>query len=146
MSKGITITEECHVLNLLPPIDTDGTAREGYFSMGNYAHATIVVASGVIGNTATVTVFESDDTSGGNEAAIDFKRSADGGALAWIGNASGFATGTDDNQFSVIEIDASQLASNRPCVGVKITNAAAHLVTFIVILSGSRYAQAVTSA
>ena len=152
MSKGITIAEQCHIVNALAPVDIGGAAKTSdYFSMANYAHATIIVTCGAVTNAATITLFESDDLAGNATTAIDFKYAQETtaagdtlGALAWVGATTGISTGTNNGTIHVIEIDASQLTDGYPCLVVKTTNAGANLISVVAILSGSRYAEDVT--
>lgn len=146
-AKGITISEECHIVNALAPVDIGGAAKTSkYFHVKNHAHVTIIVTCGVVGNAATITVEESDDSSGSNTNAIDFKYAQETtaagdtlGALAWVGATTGISTGTNNGTIHVIEIDASQLTDGYPYLVVKTTNAAANLISVVAILSGSRY-------
>ena len=151
-AKGITIAEECHIVNALAPVDIGGAAKTSdYFSLEKYAHATIIVTCGVVGNAATITVEESDDASGSTTSAIDFKYAQETtaagdtlGALAWVGATTGISTGTTNGTIHVIEIDASQLTDGYPYLVVKTTNAAANLISVVAILSGARYQEDVT--
>lgn len=148
-AKGITIAEECHVVNALAPIDIGGGAKvSDYFSLGKYSHASIIITCGIVGNTAQITVEESDDKDGSSTSAIDFKfaqeLTAAGdtlGALAFVGGTGGIATGTNNGTIHVIEIDASQLSDGFPYLVVKMTGAAANLTSCLVVLSGNRYAE-----
>ena len=146
--KGIVIAEQCHVVNALPPIDVGGGAKTSdYFSLKNYAHASIIVTMGVVTNDTLITVEESDDSSGSNTTAIAFARyeekTAAGDTLSTrtATAAAGFQTGTNNSTTFVIEIDASQLTDGYPYLVVKTDNAAAALISVVAILSGSRYAK-----
>ena len=58
---------------------------------------------------------------------------------------AGFATSTNDNVTYVIEIDATQLTQGYPYLVLKMTDpGAATLASAVAVLSGNRYAQAVT--
>lgn len=150
--KGITIAEQCHVINALGPVDIGGVVKESdYWSMENYAHATIIVTAGVVTNAPTITVYESDDLAGSNETAIAFdyyeETTAAGDTLA--ARASALAAGrtfpsTANSVTLVIEIDASQLSDGYPCMVVKTDTAAACLIAVTVILSGARYQKEIT--
>ncbi len=150
--KGTTIAEEFHVVNALAPVDIGGVAKvSDFFSLKNYAHASITVTCGVVGNAATITVEESDDLAGNDTTAIDFKYAqeltAGGdtlGALAWVGATTGISTGTNNGTIHQIEIDASQLTDGYPNLVVKMTNAAANLISVLVVLSGARYQSDIT--
>ena len=45
--KGITVSEQAHVVNILPPIDINGAGFAfDYYSLKNYAHASIILTLG----------------------------------------------------------------------------------------------------
>ena len=153
MSKGITITEECHVVNLVPPVNIDtGGGFDEAVHLGNYAHCTFVCSSGAITNATTLTVAACTDSGGTSPTALDFKYSREVtgssdvfSALTWKGDTSGIATGTQDGSTHVIEIDASELPDGKPWLELSASNPGAdHFMGVIAILSGSRYAGAVT--
>jgi len=150
--KGITIAEQCHVVNGIEPVDIGGVAKvTDYWSMEKYAHATIIVQLGAVTNAPTITVFESDDLAGSNEAAIVFayyaEVTADGDILTvrTAATTAGYTfPATTNNVMLVIEVDASQLSEGYPCMCVKTDTAAACLVSAAVILSGARYKSEIT--
>ena len=151
--KGTTIAEQMHVVNIIPPVDINGGAVESdYWSMELYQHATIILTLGATGAASTVTLFESDDNDGTAETAIGFdyyaEETAAGdtlGARTTVAN-TGFGThATIDNITYVIEVDASELSDGYPYLVLKMSNpAVATLVSAVAVLSGARYAQAVT--
>ena len=150
--KGTTIAEEMHVVNILAPIDINGGAVESdYWSMELYQHATILLTMGVTGAASTITVFQSDDLGGTAEAAVAFDYYAEEtdqgdtlGARTAATNA-GFDTSTTDNVMYVIEYDAQALADGYPCMVLKLSDPGVSTITSaVVVLSGARYAQAVT--
>ena len=127
--KGITIAEECHVVNATAPIDINGAgASSDVFSLKNYAHATIICTLGVTGAAATLTVKECDDFTPSNSAAIPFdhyaETTAGGDTLATRASATsaGITTSTNDGIMYVIEIDASQLTDGYPNLQVCISD------------------------
>jgi hypothetical protein len=146
--KGITIAEECHVVNATPPVDINGAgASSDVFSLENYAHATIICQLGVTGAAATITVEECDDFVPSDSAAIAFDHYAEetpgGDTLDARASASvaGITISTEDSIMYVIEIDASQLTDGYPNLRVVVSDpAAATLFSCLVILSGSRFA------
>lgn len=153
MSKGITITEECHIVPLVGPVDLEGPdGFTEYVHMGDYAHATFVVMGGVIANEITVTLAACDDDQGGNPVALDFKFAHERtgssdvfSALAWVGGTGGVATGTVDGSTHVVEIDASQLPAGKPWIRISGSDpSGSHFASVVAILSGSRYAGTVT--
>jgi hypothetical protein len=151
-SKGINIVEECHVVNILPPLDIDAAAQTSdYFSMAKYQHASIIIQLGVTGAASTITVEESDDNAGSNTTAIAFsywkEETAGGDTLSTkqAATTAGFATSTNDGIFYVIEIDASQLSDGFPYLVVKSTDpGAATFGSMVAVLSGNRYSEDVT--
>ena len=150
--KGITVAEECHVVNIIPPIDINGAgATSDYFSTANYQHARIILTLGVTGAATTFTVEESDDSSGSNTTAIAFdyyaETTAAGDTLGarTAATTSGIAASTNDSITYVIEIDASELTDGYPYLVLKLSDpSAATLASAVAVLSGARYAQAVT--
>jgi len=150
--KGFNLAEGGHVVNITPPIDINGTgATSDYFSLENYSHVDIIVQLGVTGAATTITVEESDDLSGSNTTAIAFgyyaETTAAGDTLGALtaATSSGITGSTNDGVFYVISIDADQLTDGYPCLVVKASDpSAATLYSAVAILSGSRYAQAVT--
>lgn len=144
---GITVAEEAHVVNALPPVDVNGAVWDtDYFSLEKYQHATIILTLGVTGAATTVTVLEASDSSGTGATAIAFdlasETTAAGDTLgALTATAStGFATSTNDNITYVIEIDAQQLTDGKPWLKVHGTDpSAATLVSCVAVLSGARY-------
>ena len=146
---GITIAEELHVVNILPPVDLNGSAKNSdVFDMENYAHATIIIQAGVTGAAFTVTVEECDDFVPTTVTAIAYavyKEETDAGDTLGVRTAvaaAGFAASLNNNIMYVIEIDARQLTDGRAKLRVAFTDpAAATVASAVAILSGSRYAQ-----
>lgn len=147
---GINIAEECHVVNATPPIDINGAAATSdYWSMENYAHASIICTFGVTGAASAITVEESDDLSGSNTTAITFdfyaEETAAGDTLTRGTAAASITTSTNNSITYVIEVDAAELTDGYPCMCVKAADpSAATLYSAVVILSGPRYADATT--
>ena len=145
--KGITLSQECKIINALGPVDVGGAAKTtDYWSMEDYAHATIIVTTRVVTNDVLLKIYESDNLSGSTKSFIDFKYAqeltAAGdtlAALAWVGAATGLQTGTNNTTTTVIEIDASQLTDGYPCMALLTDNAGNALIAVTVILSGARY-------
>jgi hypothetical protein len=147
-AKGITLAEEGHFVNIIPPIDINGAgATSDYFHVKDAAHATILLQLGVTGAASTVTLYESDDDSGTTETAIAFnyyaETTAAGDTLGarTAATTSGFATSTNDNVMYVIEVDASELTDGKPYLALKMSDpSAATVVGASAILTGRRYA------
>ena len=149
MSKGFHAAIHGHVVNILPPVDINGGAVvSDYFKMGNHAHASIILTLGVTGAASTITLLNSDDNAGGNEATIAFEvykeETAAGdtlGARVSVA-AAGFATSTNNSIMYVIEIDTSFQTVDRPYLVLKLSDpASATLASAVAVLSGSRFAQ-----
>ena len=148
MSRSINIAEECHVINLIAPIDINGAgASSEVFSLGNYAHASIIVQLGVTGAATTLTIEECDNITPTTDTPIVFnywaEATAGGDTLAVKAAAEvgGIALSTNDGVFYVIEIDAAQLAAGYPYLQIELSDpSAATLASAVAILSGSRYA------
>lgn len=146
--KGITIAEQCHVVNILPPQDVDTGKTSDVFSLQDYAHATIIVTAGSTNADAgNITIEECDDFTPTNDTAIDFyyyeETTAGGDTLSERKKAEA-ATGIDvsgnDNITYVIEIDASQLSEGYPNLVLKWSDpGGATLGSAVAILSGARY-------
>lgn len=148
-AKGVLIPEEGHVVNILPPVDINGSAQTSdYFCLKNYQHVDIILTLGVTGAASTVTVEESDDASGSNTTAIAFsyyaETTAAGDTLGdrTAATTAGFATSTNDSVTYVISIDASQLTDGYPYLVLKMSDpSAATLASAVAVLSGARYQQ-----
>jgi hypothetical protein len=164
--NGFNVAEEGHVAVILPPISiTGGTGLiNPAFSMKNYKHASILIASGAEAtqDTATITVSLCSTAAGGSPVAIPFNYyfQAAGGAgndvLGSIQNAlaAGITLAVGDwppNGLIVIEIDSDELESSaggalanslgvNSYIGLTIGSpAAVDLACVMVVLSGARF-------
>lgn len=145
--KGIIIAEQCHVVNITPPIDINGAgAASDVFCMENFAHATIIVQLGVTGAATTITVEECDDFTPTTHTEIAFsyyaETTAAGDTLGarTAATTAGITGSTNDGVFYVIEIDAAELTDGYPYLRVSASDpSAATLYSAVAILSGSRY-------
>jgi hypothetical protein len=142
MGNSFIVSEQGHIV-ALHPIDVGGVAKSVYWKMDVWQHASIIVVSGAAANQATLKVYKSTDNAGTGEHAIDFA-SYDAGATDVLGarTASTAAAGflqTAANCISIFEVDANQLDSDHPFMGVKTDGAAANLIAIVVVLSGGRY-------
>ena len=168
--NGFNISEAGHVAVILPPVSISGGSGliNPAFSMKNYKHASILIASGAEAtqDAATITVSLCSSAAGAGATAIPFNYyfQAAGGAgndvLSTIQNAtsSGVTLAAGDwpaNGLIVIEIDANELeaagvggvlASSDgvdPYIGVTVGCASVvDLACVIVVLSGARFANA----
>jgi hypothetical protein len=143
------LSEICNIVNAMPPHST-GAGLGGvcaYVNMENYSHLTAVIQSGV-GDPAVVTV-EKSATGVGAGTAIAFTHrdcnvaylTAGGNTLGvptLIVGAGGFTMGTNDGNYSVIELDAIELTADYPFVRLALS-AVAGVHSVIYILSDARY-------
>lgn len=145
--KGFHISEQGHVVNIIPPVDINGAAKNSdVFSMKNYSHVDIVIQLGVTGAASTVTVEECDDVTPTNSTAIAFavykEETAAGDTLGarTAVTTSGFATSTNDNVMYVISIDADELTDGYPYLRIAMSDpTASTIVSAVAVLSGPRY-------
>jgi hypothetical protein len=143
----VNVAEQCHVA-CLHPIDVGGAAKSIYVNMKNWAHASVIVTSGVAANQATIKCYKSADNAASGEHTIDFV-AYDAGATDVLGARTAVAADTGFLQtaagcISVFEIDANQLDADHPYLGVKTDGAAANIISIVVVLSGGRYPGAST--
>lgn len=147
--KGINISEQLHVINILPPQDVDTGKNSLVFSMKNHSHATIIVTCGSTNADAgNITVEACDDFTPTNDEAIGFsyyKEETAAGDTLTAKQTAVAATGIDvsenDNTTYVIEIDASELPAGYPNLYLKWSDpGGATFGSAVAILSGSRYA------
>jgi hypothetical protein len=146
MSK-ITIAEHTHVVNIIPPVDINGTGKSSdVFSLENYNRCSIILQMGVTGCPVTVTVQECDDFTPANSTAIAFSVYKEETALGdTLGSrtavtSAGFSTSANDNIFYVIEIEAAELSDGYPCVRLVLSDpGVSTIVSAAAILSSPRY-------
>ena len=146
--KGFVAAEQGHIVQALAPVDINGGKNSDVWSMAEYNHATIIVGLGVTGAATTVTVEECDDFVPTNSTAIAFnyyaEATADGDTLGarTAATTSGFAAGTADGIFYVIEIDAEELSDGYPNLRVALSDPSAQTFGAVyAILSGARYGE-----
>ena len=143
-SKGMNLAEECKVVPLLYPVSGTGTATD-IINMKGYQHASIIIVQGVGASANTITVRGSDDNASTTSSAISFQYYAEAtsgvdilGARTSAGTA-GFSMTSGNNQFAVIEVDASELPSGQSFLLVNNSDKD-NLLSVTAILSGARYA------
>lgn len=153
MSAIFDLTQQAHSVNILAPIDINGSARTSdYFSMAKYQSVTIYVTLGVTGAASTITVEESDDKDGSSTTAIAFRYRTEDTAAGDTFDAgyttattSGFATSTNDGIMYAIKIDAAELSDGFPYLVVKMSDpSSATLAGILAVQTGPRYSQDVT--
>lgn len=151
--SGFHVSEDGHVVNILPPIDLNGGKTSDYFSLKNYSHASVIVTIGVnAGAGSVITIEQSDDNVGSHTTPIAFKYAAEespaGDTLTALIDATstGFETHASASSIAyVCEIDAADLTDQYPYCVVKFSNPGASVIgSAIAVLSGSRYAGSTT--
>jgi len=149
---GINISEQCHIVNVLPPIDSDDAKTGAVINMENYAHASIIIqvgASDADGGFATLE--ESDTSAFTNHPEVAFyyyaEETASGDVLDAGPTTAVAATGIDmapagvNDIFYVIEFDSSQFTNGYSFLRLQISAAGgANLISAVAILSGARHA------
>ena len=154
-AQGIYMANECHLINLIPPVDVNGgkvISGQPCFHMGRYQHATIVLQFGVSSAASTVILKNCTSAAGAGATAIAARyhacatgyTAANGdvlGAKTTLAT-TGLSMGGTSNTFYVIEVDAADLTDGYPWVGLTFSNGAASLLaSCLVILSGAKIAQ-----
>ena len=147
---GLTLPQQCHIVNCLPPIDTNSGVKTGdYFHLENASHVTLILTMGVVGNATTFTVYQAQDNAGNTEAALgtiyyQAETTAASDTLAARTSGATIVSGTTNNVMYIIDIDASELTDGYEYLTIKTSNAAAALVSCVAVLSGFRYQQEIT--
>ena len=147
---GINISEQCHVVNAIPPIDSAAGAQTGAtINMENWSHATIIVTLGACNADAgNITLEESDTAVFTNHPEVAFKYYSEitplGDVLDTGPTTAVAATGIDladlDNTTYVIEFDSSEFTAGYSFIRVMASIAGgANLISAVAILSGPRY-------
>ena len=146
-AKGFVLAEDAHLVLAVAPVDVNGGVNSDVWSMANYAHASIVVALGVTGGTALITVEECDDFTPTNHPEIAYASYSEvtaGGDTPGARAATpstGLLSSANDGVFYLIEVDASQLSDGFPNMRVSFANPSAQTFGAIMVwLSGARYA------
>ena len=148
-AKGIYVSQECHVVNLIPPVSLAATATSNKFNMKGWRHATIILQLGVHGASPVVTLNSSDNGSPENTTAIPFNlhkgetayNATNGDVLGarLAETSAGFTPAATSNIFEVIELDAETLPEGQDFVEVVLTSPTTCLISVVVILSAGRY-------
>ncbi|MGE5559396.1 MAG: hypothetical protein ACM3WV_12445 [Bacillota bacterium] len=146
--QGIVIAEQCHIVNILPPIDITGGAVSDVFSMKHYNHATIIIQIGVSAAAFTKIILEECDdvvpTTHTDIAHYIYKEETAAGDTLGARTAvasTGTTPSANDNIFYVIELDASELSAGFDYVRLELTNGANSVIaSAVAILSGARHA------
>lgn len=154
-AKGFWVTQDGHVVNVLPPVSA-GAAQTGVrFSMANYAHASLLLRFGAAGGpTGAITLKVYPTESGGSGVAIPFKYAVQNAGSApfdvfseWAqATATGYTPSADAaDEIIAIEIDSDDtlVAANGAYVELDIAvgslGTTAQVLDALGIMSGSRY-------
>ena len=150
MAKGIYLAQDCHVVNILPPVDVTGGVTAQPFSMENAGHASIALQIGVSAAALEgVTLNACTDHTGANPTAIGFnlhKQETAGASNDVLGvrtpvSAAGFVPTANDDVFYVLEVDGDTLPEGSPYLQLDIANTANSVIaSAVAILSGLREA------
>jgi hypothetical protein len=148
-AKGIYHAQECHIVNLIPPVSLAATTTSNKFNMKGWRHATILIQLGVHGASPVVTLNSSDNGSPENTTAIPFNLHKGETAYGSTGGdvlgartavaATGFTPAAGAGIFEVIELDADTLPAGQDYVEVVLTSPTTCLTSVAVVLSGGRY-------
>lgn len=146
MSK-IVMAEQCHIVNILPPVDISGGVTSDVFSMGNYSHATIIFQVGVSAAAFTKLIVEKCDnftptTHTDMAFAVYKEETSDGDTLGTrtAVAATGLTPSDANNIMYVIEIDAAELGDGYDKLRLEVTNGVNSVIaSAVAILSGGRY-------
>ncbi len=151
-SKGFTIAEQGHIVQMIIPQTASAALTSEVFSMENWGHATIIVHGGA-GSSLTVTVSEADNFTPSNQATIVFNYAVEATASGDTQDAAlqaattaGVAIGTATGTYLVIEIDGDELNDGFPNLIINLSDpGTSKIVSAIAILSGGRYQKDITA-
>lgn len=154
-AKGFWVTQDGHVVNLLPPVSAGAAQTGTRFSLANYAHASILLRFGAAGGpTGAITLKVYPAETGGSGVAIPFKYALQNASSApfdvfseWVqATASGYTPTDVADEIIAIEIDSDDLlvAGNGGAyveldIAVGSLGTTAQVLDAVGILSGSRY-------
>ena len=144
------LSEEAHVVNILPPVDlSGGPLTADRFTMRNHSHASIIVQIGAnaAGAGIGVTVKECTLASGGTATARTFKyvveETTTGDTFGALTDAEAVGFDLHASTASImycIEIDAADLTDGYEWIELNIEDAASTTIgSAVAILSGGRY-------
>lgn len=145
--QGITLAQQGHFVNVIPPIDGSGGVTGDRFKMTLDGHVTLVVQVGVSAAAPTITLKECTAATGGTATAIAFDYFAETTALGdtlgalTAATSAGVTASTNDNIFYVIELDARELSDGSPWLELTVNPGSGNscLISALAILTGSRF-------
>lgn len=152
-ARGIYVAQETHVVNLIPPASYSATKTSGVINMKGWEHLSIILQVGSAGTPPTVTLQQSDNGSPANTTALPFNLhkcevsagSANSDVLSGRNaeTSAGFAPAATNNEFYVLEFDASVLGVNyadeENYVQLVLTSPTSCFISAVAILSAGRY-------
>lgn len=148
--SGITVAEQCHVVNLIVPESTVATGSSEVLSMENWSHATIIVVT--TGSGLTIIPKEATSFAGGGRTFLPYLYAQEGTARGDVldaalasGTTAGVATGAVTGATIVFEIDADALSDGYPYLYITNDGQATGDGGAIAILSGGRYQEDITA-
>lgn len=152
--RGITLAQQCHIANVIDPVDFTGGKTGRWLALKNYEHITFILSIGVSAAAPTaILVKAATDASGTSAVAIPFSLYASEtagvdklGARQSLA-ATGYTTiSANDGIFYVIELDAAEVFAAASAgesfayVTVNVTNGANSVIaSCVAVLSGARY-------
>lgn len=148
---GINISETCHVVNLMPPIDNVAGSTSAVVDMRGWSHCSLIIQIGVANaDMGDITIEACDDLVPTTSAVMAFNYYAEltaaGDVLDTGPTAVVAATGiTHDisnanNTMFVVEINATELPVNyRGFRVIHSAGAVSVMLSMVAILSGGRY-------
>ncbi len=150
-AHGITIAEQCHIVQMIIPQTASTALTSEVFSMKNWAHATVIVHGGA-GSSLTVTVSDANSfaSSGASMVfnyAVEATASGDTqDAALQAATTAGVAIGTATGTYLVIEVDNTELRDGYPYLMINLSDpGTSKIVSAIAILSGGRYMKDITA-
>jgi hypothetical protein len=146
---GTYVSQECHVVNLIPPASYSSTQTSQAVNMKGWRHASIILQVGSAGTPPAVTLESSNDESPESTTPIPFNMhscetayNASNGDVLSGRNAEtdeGFTPVSTNNTFYVIELDADTLPEGQNYFRLLLTSPTSCFLSAAVILSGGRY-------
>ena len=149
MSKGVTLAEVGHFVQLFAAADQTSAASSEVFSMRDYSHCTILINKGA-GSACTIQLENCTSFAGASPATMAFgyylEGTAAGDTLAAlvVATTAGIAIDADTGTMLVIEVNDDELPDGSPYLRIKHDANTASLWSATAILTGNRFGQAQT--
>lgn len=154
--KGMVLSEQGHIVNILPPVDITGGKTCQAFSMKDYQHVCLLVQVGVSAAAWTKIIVSYGSATAAIGATVAgavaipfaiYKQETAGANNDVLGartavTSAGYTPSANDGIFYTIEIDANELADGFPYVQLSFTNGSNSVIaSAVAILTGARYAE-----